>query len=134
MDASGFVPLPVLLQELRSPGVTEAIVRHIVATDSKGRYEILDGSPPCIRAVQGHSVQLAAPHLTPVTAAEDVPFAVHITSQENWAAIQVQHGSIKRRGATRSRGSSALGPTFETTHRACAPLPSRCRPLGSCAA
>jgi hypothetical protein len=37
MDASGYVPVPVLLRELRSPGVSEAVLRHIVATDAKAR-------------------------------------------------------------------------------------------------
>lgn len=92
MDAAGFVPLPVLLRELRSPGVSEAAVRSIVAADSKGRYQLDDStSPPRIRAVQGHSVQLAEPELRPVSSADEVPLALHVTSQEGWAAIRVKH-------------------------------------------
>lgn len=90
MDAAGFVPLPVLLGLLRVSGATEAAVRAIVAADPKGRYQLDDGSsPPRIRAVQGHSVQLVEPELEPVGSAEAVPLAVHVTSEAGWAAIQV---------------------------------------------
>lgn len=90
MDAAGFVPLPVLLRELRAPGADEAAVRAIVASDNKGRYQLDDSTaPPRIRAVQGHSVQLAEPELRPVSSADEVPLAAHVTSQEGWAAIQV---------------------------------------------
>ncbi|EFN52361.1 hypothetical protein CHLNCDRAFT_138778 [Chlorella variabilis] len=100
MDASGFVPLPVLLQELRSPGATEAVVRHVVASDLKGRYELDESSvPPRIRAVQGHSVHLAAPQLAPVGSADEVPLALHITSLEGWKAIQ-DSGELRRMSRT----------------------------------
>lgn len=91
MDASGFVPLPALLRELRAPGVTEELVRSIVAADSKGRYQLDESSAqPRIRAVQGHSVQLAAPELQAVSSADQVPLALHVTSEEGWAGIQVR--------------------------------------------
>lgn len=45
-------------------------------------------SPPRIRAVQGHSIPLEQPLLEPVLDAGAVPLAVHITSEEGWAAIQ----------------------------------------------
>lgn len=91
MDATGFVPLPVLLRRLQTPGTTEEAVRAIVASDAKGRYQLDEArSPPHIRAVQGHSIQLEAPELAPVTSAAAVPLAVHVTSEEGWAAIQVR--------------------------------------------
>ena len=91
VDAAGFVPLPVLLRELRAPGADEAAVCAIVASDNKGRHQLDDSTaPPRIRAVQGHSVQLAEPELRPVSSAHEVRLAVHLTSQEGWAAIQVQ--------------------------------------------
>lgn len=90
MDSAGFVPLPALLRELRAPGVCEELVRSIVAADSKGRYQLDESSaPPRIRAVQGHSVQLAAPELQAVSSADQVPLALHVTSAEGWAGIQV---------------------------------------------
>ena len=57
----------------------------------QGRYELDESSvPPRIRAVQGHSVHLAAPQLAPVGSADEVPLALHITSLEGWKAIQVR--------------------------------------------
>lgn len=48
-----------------------------------------------MRATQGHSVQLAAPILTPVASADQVPHAMHITSKEAWRTIQ-QDGYLRR--------------------------------------
>lgn len=88
MDSSGWVPLPALVQHLRRPAATEAVIRQIVAADAKGRFELDDSSsPPRIRAVQGHSILLAQPLLEPVHSA-GARLAVHITSEEGWAAIQ----------------------------------------------
>lgn len=35
MDSSGWVPLPALVQHLRRPAATEAVIRQIVAADAK---------------------------------------------------------------------------------------------------
>ncbi|KAL4422693.1 hypothetical protein ABPG75_008890 [Micractinium tetrahymenae] len=89
MDASGWVPLPALIQRLRQPAVTEATIRQIVATDAKGRFELDDDhSPLRIRAVQGHSITLEQPLLEPLHDAQSAPLAVHVTSEAGWAAIQ----------------------------------------------
>ncbi|KAL4448973.1 hypothetical protein ABPG77_007690 [Micractinium sp. CCAP 211/92] len=89
MDGSGWVPLPALIQHLRQPAATEAVIRRIVAADAKGRFELDDScSPPRIRAVQGHSIRLEQPLLGRVQGAGATPLAVHITSEEGWAAIQ----------------------------------------------
>lgn len=54
--------------------------------------EALDGRP-AVRAAQGHSVALECPVLEPVTSAEQLPGpAVHVTSTDGWAAIQVSAG------------------------------------------
>lgn len=51
--------------------------------------EALDGRP-AVRAAQGHSVALESPILEPVTLPEQLPGpAVHVTSNDGWAAIQV---------------------------------------------
>ncbi len=61
----------------------------MVSANDKQRF-VLDEStdPPRIRAAQGHSVQLEAPVLEPVTSASSVPLAVHVTSREGWEGIQ----------------------------------------------
>lgn len=41
-----------------------------------------DGAAPRVRAAQGHSVSVEQPVLTPVTAAGEVPLAVHATSED----------------------------------------------------
>lgn len=99
MGAGGFVPLPDLLRHL-GLGATEAAVRRVVATDSKGRYQLDDSTaPPQIRAVQGHSVEVEAPLLHPVADAAAVPLAVHVTSEEGWVIEQ----GCRRQGAGRGR-------------------------------
>eukprot|EP00882_Tetradesmus_deserticola_P008106 GHRQ01008540.1.p2 GENE.GHRQ01008540.1~~GHRQ01008540.1.p2 ORF type:complete len:159 (+),score=92.93 GHRQ01008540.1:246-722(+) len=71
-------------------------LKEVVETNDKKRF-VLDelGSSPRIRAAQGHSVQLEAPVLQPVTDASSVKCAVHATSKEGWAAIQAS-GSLLR--------------------------------------
>jgi hypothetical protein len=57
MGAGGFVPLSVILREL-GPGASEALVRQIVATDTKvqqglARGPAVDCLPPCFAATTG---------------------------------------------------------------------------------
>lgn len=58
--------------------------RHLMYCNTLQKRFVLDesASSPRIRAAQGHSVQLQAPVLTPVTDASSVPCAVHATSKE----------------------------------------------------
>jgi RNA:NAD 2'-phosphotransferase (TPT1/KptA family) len=66
----------------------------------QGRYELDDSSsPPRIRAVQGHSITLGDPKLTPLASHEQVPVALHITSEASWLAIQ-HSGELRRMGRT----------------------------------
>eukprot|EP00762_Andalucia_godoyi_P005582 ANDGO_00551.mRNA.1 Putative tRNA 2'-phosphotransferase len=55
----GFMHVDDLLshRNLKSLQVTRVILEHVVASDSKGRYEF-DASRDRIRATQGHSIQL----------------------------------------------------------------------------
>ncbi|KAG2433476.1 hypothetical protein HYH02_012594 [Chlamydomonas schloesseri] len=95
MDASGWLSLPVLLRHLKGQP-TEQQVRDIVAACPKKRFVLDDTtSPPRIRAAQGHSVELAEAVLEPVTAASQVPVAVHVTGAEGWSAIQ-SSGELRR--------------------------------------
>lgn len=55
--------------------------------------------PPRIRATQGHSIHLEAPILLPVTSAEDVVVAMHITSPEALKVIQ-EDGFLRKMGRT----------------------------------
>lgn len=88
MDEQGWVDLPVLLKHLRSKPSADQ-VRQVVTANDKQRF-VLDESrdPPRIRAAQGHSVQLEAPVLQPVTSASSVPLAIHVTSKEGWEGMQ----------------------------------------------
>jgi hypothetical protein len=58
-----------------------------------------EAQPPRIRAAQGHSIQLDAPVLEPVTSAGQVALAVHVTSPDSWAAIQAS-GELRRMSRT----------------------------------
>jgi RNA:NAD 2'-phosphotransferase (TPT1/KptA family) len=77
-------------------------VRQVVDSNDKKRFVLDDSAqPPRVRAAQGHSVQLEAPVLEPVgdaAAATPLGAAVHVTSAEGWAAIQVRGGLGARRG------------------------------------
>lgn len=99
MDSSGFVPLHVLLQHMKSKPTVEEL-RQVIETDIKGRF-VLDETyePPRIRATQGHTVRLEAPVLKRVTSVTTmaVHVAVHATSEQGWQAIQ-QNGELCRMG------------------------------------
>ncbi|KAG2442364.1 hypothetical protein HXX76_002450 [Chlamydomonas incerta] len=95
MDAAGWVSLPVLLRHLKNQP-TEQQVRDIVAACPKKRFVLDDTSnPPRVRAAQGHTVELAEAVLEPVTAASQVPVAVHVTGVDGWSAIQ-SSGELRR--------------------------------------
>ncbi|GLC38620.1 hypothetical protein PLESTM_000754600 [Pleodorina starrii] len=88
MDSAGWVSLPVLLRHMRNHP-NEEQVRRIVAACEKKRFVIDDSvNPPRIRAAQGHTVELAEAVLEPVTDADKVPVAVHVTSVSSWEVIR----------------------------------------------
>ena len=95
MDKSGWVPLHILMQYMKSKPSLEEL-RLVVETDTKGRF-VLDEAyePSRIRATQGHTVLLETPILESVTSATQVPMAAHVTSKQGWRAIQ-QNGELHR--------------------------------------
>jgi 2'-phosphotransferase len=95
MDKSGWVPLHILMQYMKSKPSLEEL-RLVVETDTKGRF-VLDETyePTRIRATQGHTVQLENPVLEYVTSATTIHVVVHATSEQGWQAIQ-QSGELRR--------------------------------------
>eukprot|EP01025_Chloroclados_australasicus_P027876 TRINITY_DN27580_c0_g1_i4.p2 TRINITY_DN27580_c0_g1~~TRINITY_DN27580_c0_g1_i4.p2 ORF type:complete len:239 (-),score=25.51 TRINITY_DN27580_c0_g1_i4:861-1475(-) len=99
MDSSGWVTVDELFTCMRSK-VDMEVVQQVVETDEKGRFDLdMSANPPRIRATQGHSVQLEEPVLEPITSAEQVTIAVHVTSKDGWQAIQ-ESGQILRMNRT----------------------------------
>ncbi|WIA12668.1 hypothetical protein OEZ85_006312 [Tetradesmus obliquus] len=95
MDEQGFVSASVLMAHMKSKPTLQEL-QEVIESNDKKRFVLDDSaSSPRIRAAQGHSVQLQAPVLTPVTDASSVPCAVHATSKEGWEAIQAS-GSLLR--------------------------------------
>ena len=62
LDRHGATPVDELTQAIAGQSgwkwITQDHIRHIVETDSKGRFEILPGEPDRIRATYGHSVSI----------------------------------------------------------------------------
>eukprot|EP00878_Enallax_costatus_P005634 GHUV01005908.1.p1 GENE.GHUV01005908.1~~GHUV01005908.1.p1 ORF type:complete len:258 (+),score=62.80 GHUV01005908.1:94-774(+) len=99
MDAQGFVAVDELRAMMRSKP-TEDEIRAVVTACSKQRFVLQESEGTLrVRAAQGHSVQLDAPVLTPITDAAAVACAVHATSNEGWEAIQ-DSGQLLRMSRT----------------------------------
>lgn len=92
IESSGFVNLEELLNcpKIKKLRVTEDIVKFIVETDEKGRYELVNRPPYFIRAVQGHSTKKVKDEeiLDPLTDIFDYPVVVHGTYFEAWKIIK----------------------------------------------
>lgn len=95
MDSAGWVPVSALIESLKKPATFEDI-KKVVEQNDKARFVLDEESDPVrIRAAQGHSVNLTDPELQPVTDAEKIPVAIHVTGDEGWRAIQ-SSGELKR--------------------------------------
>uniref|UniRef100_H9H6E1 2'-phosphotransferase n=1 Tax=Monodelphis domestica TaxID=13616 RepID=H9H6E1_MONDO len=110
MGSDGFVPLDALLQLPQFRGFSEEDVCRVVETNEKQRFALRPGAPracACIRANQGHSLQLADLELTPLRTPQDLPpVLVHGTYRRHWPSIR-QRG-LSRRGRTHIHLSPGL--------------------------
>uniref|UniRef100_A0A8V5GCY8 2'-phosphotransferase n=1 Tax=Melopsittacus undulatus TaxID=13146 RepID=A0A8V5GCY8_MELUD len=90
MGPDGYVPLEALLRMPRFRGVSELEVRHVVAADPKGRFQ-LSPDPPRIRANQGHSLHVPELALEPLLSAHALPpTLVHGTRRRCWGRIRLE--------------------------------------------
>lgn len=90
LSSEGWCEVGVFLDAMQKkfPSTTKEDIESVVASDNKGRFQILDAR---IRATQGHSVEgVVAVSLTPV---KPPPTLYHGTTEERWVAISV-HGSL----------------------------------------
>ncbi|XP_044536334.1 tRNA 2'-phosphotransferase 1 isoform X3 [Gracilinanus agilis] len=110
MGSDGFVPLDALLQLPQFRGFSEEDVCRVVETNEKQRFALRPGAPgacACIRANQGHSLQLADLELTPLRTPQDLPpVLVHGTYWRHWPSIR-QEG-LSRCGRTHIHLSPGL--------------------------
>jgi 2'-phosphotransferase len=76
--------------KLKKQKVSEEMIRHIVKTDEKGRYELVDGPPLYIRCVQGHSTKTVKDEdiLDPITTGFNYGTVLHGTYYEAWNLIK----------------------------------------------
>lgn len=58
-----------------------------------------NGAPVSVRATQGHSFKLDDPLLDPVNSPDEVPIAIHATSEAAWKQIQ-ECGEMRRMNRT----------------------------------
>lgn len=96
LDREGWIRVDELIAAMerdgRHRGVTAEMLQEVTDTDSKGRYALRDGR---MRANQGHSIEVQAVDLKPVT---PPPKLYHGTTRERWPQIQSSGGlkKIKR--------------------------------------
>jgi RNA:NAD 2'-phosphotransferase (TPT1/KptA family) len=111
MDGCGFVPASKLAQSMETTDNADEIVR-VAQRDEKGRYQLDDsnGDDLRVRATQGHSIKLENPLLDAIKGPEEVPLALHATSEEGWERIQ-RSGQLKRMNRT-VRGPYTLAPCY----------------------
>jgi putative RNA 2'-phosphotransferase len=93
LNKEGWVELTEFVSKLRGkfPDVDIAMVQEIVRTDNKRRYSIKNDM---IRANQGHSVDVCAIDLTPLTPPAHL---YHGTTQSAWEKIKLTQ-AIKKMG------------------------------------
>lgn len=83
----GYIPIDILLKHQWFQGVTRDEIEFIVVNNDKKRFAI-DGDQ--IRATQGHSIELKAPILTPITIenADEYPVILHGGYFKTWPLIK----------------------------------------------
>lgn len=92
VEPNGFIKLEDIfaLQQSKKYHFTVDMVKEIIATDEKGRYELVDRPPLYIRAVQGHSLAQVTNDET-LTKIENIfkyPTVVHGTDKNAWGFIE----------------------------------------------
>ncbi|KJE92577.1 tRNA phosphotransferase 1 [Capsaspora owczarzaki ATCC 30864] len=104
ISPEGFVDVEVLLGFPDFRAYTVADVRRAVTSSDKQRFaleeRITDDNPVArlyIRANQGHTIEVEALELSPITASEDAPIVVHGTYDAAWDLIKSQGLSRMKR-------------------------------------
>ncbi|NXY88496.1 TRPT1 phosphotransferase, partial [Alcedo cyanopectus] len=89
-SADGFAEVGAVLKLRLFAGVSEGELLRVVAADPKGRFALSRDPPPLrIRANQGHSLQVPALALTPLTTPEALPPTLaHGTRRRCWGEIR----------------------------------------------
>ena len=92
VEPNGFIKLSDIfaLQQSQKYHFTEEMIKEIVASDEKGRYELVNRPPYYIRAVQGHSITEVTNEatLTPIKNIFQYPTVVHGTDSKAWGFIE----------------------------------------------
>ncbi|KAJ8503063.1 hypothetical protein ONZ45_g11184 [Pleurotus djamor] len=111
MRTDGFVRVQDLLRHPALRGLDFMQLEDLVQTDKKGRFSMSlgDGSESnwLIRANQGHSIADVTLDLTPILSADQVPMAVHGTTQAAWKLI-CEHLTLPRGISTTAVVTNAL--------------------------
>uniref|UniRef100_H2ZMM8 2'-phosphotransferase n=1 Tax=Ciona savignyi TaxID=51511 RepID=H2ZMM8_CIOSA len=101
VDDEGYVEVDAILkhQHFRKLWVTREELYRLVDANDKQRFAIhvnKDGRE-LIKANQGHSVEVAALKLTPITEARDYPHVIHGTFWKSWSFIAKEGLSRRKR-------------------------------------
>ena len=87
MDDQGFVSVDEIISKCTT---SLEQIKQIVETDNKNRFELKEiNGAWYVRAVQGHSIQLANPVLELVTNPLDIPTVVHGTNKKAYKSIKI---------------------------------------------
>ncbi|TIB67838.1 hypothetical protein E3Q23_04095 [Wallemia mellicola] len=85
----GFIKVDDLLQRPKLKGLDYELLQHLVRTNDKKRYQLLDeDGVKLIRAVQGHTLDTSDLELTQILKPSDASIAVHGTNPDAWNKIK----------------------------------------------
>lgn len=78
------------LQRPKLKGLDYELLQHLVRTNDKKRYQLLDeDGVKLIRAVQGHTLDTSDLELTQILKPSDASIAVHGTNPDAWNKISM---------------------------------------------
>ncbi|TIB74975.1 phosphotransferase KptA/Tpt1 [Wallemia mellicola] len=87
----GFIKVDDLLQRPKLKGLDYELLQHLVRTNDKKRYQLLDeDGVKLIRAVQGHTLDTSDLELTQILKPSDASIAVHGTNPDAWNKISLK--------------------------------------------